>query len=283
MPPRRRRRRRSDVDTLDSINIKIQQQLANIRNAFDNETHCKNLYNYWKNGSRTDDEARRGHFEWKKLLRLRGKQNQHVQEETAARLAREEEERRRRGEEEHNRAEEIARLYSEETARLAREEEVDGDREENLTLDRLYSQIAAQEQSIRLDFVSESNCRALHENWRVGRQTDDQAKRGYDALEKLNDLYLRVRNLIEEEDAVRAAGNAAIGEMSPAFDGLRLGENDDGDGDVEMVVVNAESVDIDESNSTSLDNDLETSSQSNELQSELFLYDFVEFLHDFLY
>lgn len=58
---------------------------------------------------------------------------------------------------------------------------MDSDREDNLILDRLLSQIAAQEESIRRDFVSESNCRALYENWRLGRQTDDQAKRGYDA------------------------------------------------------------------------------------------------------
>lgn len=88
MPPRgTTRRRRSDADTADSTNVKIQEQLVNIRNAFGNETHCKNLYNYWK------DEAA-----WKKLLYLRSKHNRLVREEetAAARLAREEEERSRR-------------------------------------------------------------------------------------------------------------------------------------------------------------------------------------------
>ena len=110
MPPRRRRtrRRRSDADTADNTNVKIQQQLVGIRNAFDNETHCKNLFNYWRNKSRTDDEAKRGHSAWKKLLNLRAKYDRLAQEENDARLAQEEEERRRQEEEECNSAEENA-------------------------------------------------------------------------------------------------------------------------------------------------------------------------------
>jgi len=53
MPPRSTtRRRRSDADTADGTNVKIQEQLVNIRNAFGNETHSKNLYNYWKDKGR---------------------------------------------------------------------------------------------------------------------------------------------------------------------------------------------------------------------------------------
>ena len=68
MPPRSRtRRQRSNADTAESTNVKIQEQLAVIRNgnAFGSETHCKNLYNYWKNGTRADDEAKQGHAAWK--------------------------------------------------------------------------------------------------------------------------------------------------------------------------------------------------------------------------
>jgi len=44
MPPRSTtRRRRSDADTADGTNVKIQEQLVNIRNDFGNETHSKNL------------------------------------------------------------------------------------------------------------------------------------------------------------------------------------------------------------------------------------------------
>ena len=135
MPPRSRtRRRRSNADTAESTNVKIQEQLAVIRNAFGSETHCKNLFNYWQDKlrTRTDDEAKRGHSAsaWKKLLNLRAKHSRLVQEEetAAARLVHEEEERRRREEEERNRAEEAARLDREDTSRLAQEEEVDRQR-----------------------------------------------------------------------------------------------------------------------------------------------------------
>ena len=130
MPPRSRtRRRRSNADTAESTNVKIQEQLAVIRNAFGSETHCKNLYNYWKNGTRADDEAKQGHAAWHKLSKLRSRHNRLVQEEetAAARLVHEEEERRRREEEERNRAEEAARVDREDTSRLAQEEEVDSD------------------------------------------------------------------------------------------------------------------------------------------------------------
>ena len=68
MPPRRRRtrRRRSDADTAESTNVKIQEQLVDIRNAFGSETNCKILFNCWMNKSRTDDEAKRGHSAWKR-------------------------------------------------------------------------------------------------------------------------------------------------------------------------------------------------------------------------
>ena len=70
-------------DTVESIDMKIQQQEQILRDTFGDETNCRQLFNSWLTKSRTDDEAKRAHSLWHKLKNLRYKRNKMAKKEAA--------------------------------------------------------------------------------------------------------------------------------------------------------------------------------------------------------
>lgn len=92
-PNEKKARRKSNAtDTIESINMKIQQQEQVIRDEFGDDTLCRQLFNSWSTKSRTDDEAKRAHSAWKKLVNLKSKlKRRAAKEEEEAAAAMEEE------------------------------------------------------------------------------------------------------------------------------------------------------------------------------------------------
>ena len=76
-------RRTKAYDTVESIDMKIQQQEQVVRDTFGDDTNCRQLFNSWLTKKRTDDEAKKAHSIWRTLVQLRSKRKKRAEEEAA--------------------------------------------------------------------------------------------------------------------------------------------------------------------------------------------------------
>lgn len=263
------RRRRSDADTIESVNDKIRRQEQDILDDFDSLDQCRRLHNEWKGNSRTDDEAKRGYLEWRKLENLIQKRNRLRQEEEQNRLredglredARRREEERRRLEEE----EEESSDKEDEESSDQEEESIDHGDEERMIEDRIQrisNEITEQEEAMRRDYGSLLWCQQAFDDVNAGRSSDEVAQEACLAQATLNDLHAELQSAHGVQNAMysRVEGDDGLTEI---FTPLRVGD-DDSDIDMGMVMSSVERLNVNESSSDGL----EISNHQNEIQSE---------------